>query len=155
MSKIIYTNSDGTVSIVQPVLTEINPNTGKPFTIEEIAEKDIEKGISYEIVDDSAIPTDRSFRDAWKQNDKTIETDIDKAREIHKTNIREVRTSKLQELDIEFQKAQETSADTSDIVAKKQALRDAPAAAGISTAATETDLKAQWDTSILGDSPYS
>ena len=155
MSKIIYTNSDGTVSIVQPVLTEINPNTGKPFTIEEIAEKDIEKGISYEIVDDSAIPTDRSFRDAWKQNDKTIETDIDKAREIHKTNIREARTSKLQELDIEFQKAQETSADTSDIVAKKQALRDAPAAAGISTAITETDLKAQWDTSILGDSPYS
>tara|TARA_B100000614_G_C14408477_1_gene436740 strand:- start:163 stop:630 length:468 start_codon:yes stop_codon:yes gene_type:complete len=155
MSKIIYTNSDGTVSIVQPILTEINPNTGKPFTIEEIAEKDIEKGISYEIVDDSAIPTDRSFRDAWKQNDKTIETDIDKAREIHKTNIREARTSKLQELDIEFQKAQETSADTSDIVAKKQALRDAPAAAGISTAATETDLKAQWDTSILGDSPYS
>ena len=155
MSKIIYTNSDGTVSIVQPVLTEINPNTGKPFTIEEIAEKDIEKGISYEIVDDSAIPTDRSFRDAWKQNDKTIETDIDKAREIHKTNIREVRTSKLQELDIEFQKAQETSADTSDIVAKKQALRDAPAAAGISTAATETDLKAQWNTSILGTSPYS
>ena len=155
MSKIIYTNSDGTVSIVQPILTEINPNTGKPFTIEEIAEKDIEKGISYEIVDDSAIPTDRSFRDAWKQNDKTIETDIDKAKEIHKTNIREARTSKLQELDIEFQKAQETSADTSDIVAKKQALRDAPAAAGISTAATETDLKAQWDTSILGDSPYS
>ena len=155
MSKIIYTNSDGTVSIVQPVLTEINPNTGKPFTIEEIAEKDIEKGISYEIVDDSAIPTDRSFRDAWKQNDKTIETDIDKAREIHKTNIREARTSKLQELDIEFQKAQETSADTSDIVAKKQALRDAPAAAGISTAATETDLKAQWNTSILGTSPYS
>ena len=155
MSKIIYTNSDGTVSIVQPILTEINPNTGKPFTIEEIAEKDIEKGISYEIVDDSAIPTDRSFRDAWKQNDKTIETDIDKAREIHKTNIREARTSKLQELDIEFQKAQETSADTSDIVAKKQALRDAPAAAGISTAITETDLKAQWDTSILGDSPYS
>ena len=155
MSKIIYTNSDGTVSIVQPVLTEINPNTGKPFTIEEIAEKDIEKGISYEIVDDSAIPTDRSFRDAWKQNDKTIETDIDKAKEIHKTNIREARTSKLQELDIEFQKAQETSADTSDIVAKKQALRDAPAAAGISTAATETDLKAQWNTSILGTSPYS
>ena len=155
MSKIIYTNSDGTVSIVQPILTEINPNTGKPFTIEEIAEKDIEKGISYEIVDDSAIPTDRSFRDAWKQNDKTIETDIDKAKEIHKTNIREARTSKLQELDIEFQKAQETSADTSDIVAKKQALRDAPAAAGISTAATETDLKAQWNTSILGTSPYS
>ena len=35
------------------------------------------------------------------------------AKEIHKTNIRNARTPKLAELDIEFQKAQETSADTS------------------------------------------
>ena len=76
------------------------------------------------------------------------------AKEIHKTNIRNARTPKLAELDIEFQKAQETSADTSSIVAKKQALRDAPAAAGISTAANPQDLKAQWDTSILGTTPY-
>ena len=81
--------------------------------------------------------------------------DMAKAREIHKNNIRIARTEKFKELDIEFQKALETGASTTDIVAKKQALRDAPAAAGISTAATETDLKAQWDTSILGDSPYS
>ena len=80
--------------------------------------------------------------------------DMAKAREIHKTNIREARTPKLAELDIEFQKALETGASTTDIVAKKNALRDAPAAAGISTALTETDLKAQWDTSILGTSPY-
>ena len=81
--------------------------------------------------------------------------DMAKAREIHKTNIRTARADKFKELDIEFQKALETGASTTDIVTKKQALRDAPAAAGISTAATETDLKAQWDTSILGDSPYS
>ena len=78
-----------------------------------------------------------------------------KAKEIHKTNIRNARSPKLAELDVEFQKALETSSDTTAIVAKKQALRDAPAAAGISTAVTDTDLKAQWDTSILGDSPYS
>ena len=84
-----------------------------------------------------------------------IKTDIAKAIEIHKTNIREARASKLAEQDIEFQKALETGASTTDIVAKKQALRDAPAAAGISTAVTETDLKAQWDSTILGDSPYS
>ena len=84
-----------------------------------------------------------------------ITTDISKAKEIHKAKIRQARIPKLAEQDIEFQKALETSSDTSAIVAKKQALRDAPAAAGISTAVTETDLKAQWDTSILGDSPYS
>ena len=81
--------------------------------------------------------------------------DMAKAREIHKTNIRIARAPKLAELDIEFQKAQETSADTSAIVAKKQALRDAPADSGIASASTADELKAQWKTDILGDSPYS
>jgi len=82
-------------------------------------------------------------------------TDMAKAREIHKTNIRAARTSKLAELDIEFQKALETSASTTDIVAKKQALRDAPADSGIAAASDEAALKAQWKTDILGTSPYS
>ena len=155
MSRIIYTNSDGTVAILQPILTEINPNTGNPFTIEEIAAKDVPSGTSYEIVDDSQIPSDRSFRDAWKQNSKTIETDMAKAKEIHKANIRNARIPKLAELDIEFQQALETSVSTTDIVSKKQALRDAPADSAIEAATDEAELKAQWNTSILGDSPYS
>ena len=77
------------------------------------------------------------------------------AREIHKTNIRRARKLKLEELDIEFQKAQETSSDTSAIVAKKNALRDAPADSAIDAATDEAGLKAQWNTSILGTSPYS
>ena len=81
--------------------------------------------------------------------------DMAKAREIHKTNIRTARAPKLAELDIEFQKALETSADTSAIVAKKQALRDAPADSGIASASTADELKAQWKTDILGTSPYS
>ena len=84
-----------------------------------------------------------------------IKIDMAKAREIHKNKIRAAREQKFKELDVEFQKALETGASTTDIVTKKQALRDAPAAVGISTAVTETDLKAQWDTSILGSSPYS
>jgi len=81
--------------------------------------------------------------------------DMAKAREIHKTNIRNARTPKLAELDIEFQKALETSADTSAIIAKKQALRDAPADSGIAAASDTDALKAQWKTDILGTSPYS
>ena len=77
------------------------------------------------------------------------------AKEIHKTNIRNARTPKLAELDIEFQKAQETGASTTDIVAKKQALRDAPADSAIDSATDEAGLKSQWNTSILGSSPYS
>jgi hypothetical protein len=81
--------------------------------------------------------------------------DMAKAREIHKTNIRRAREPKLAELDIEFQKAQETSADTSAIVAKKQALRDAPADSAIASASDADALKSQWNTTILGTSPYS
>ena len=143
MSKIIYTNSDGTVSIIHPT-GDVND-----------AIKAVPSGLAYEIVEDSAIPSDRSFRNAWKQNSKTIETDMTKAREIHKTNIRNARTPKFTELDVEFQKALETSASTTDIVAKKQALRDAPADSGIDSASDADALKAQWKTDILGTSPYS
>ena len=81
--------------------------------------------------------------------------DMAKAREIHKTNIRAARTPKLAELDIEFQKALETGSSTTDIVAKKQALRDAPADSAIASASDTDALKAQWKTDILGASPYS
>ena len=84
-----------------------------------------------------------------------ISTDMAKAKEIHKTNIREARTPLLAALDVEFQKAQETSASTTDIIAKKQALRDAPADSSIDAVINEDQLKAQWNTSVLGDSPYS
>ena len=80
--------------------------------------------------------------------------DMAKAREIHKTKIRTAREPKLAELDIEFQKALETGASTTEIVAKKQALRDAPADSGIVAANDADALKAQWKTDILGTSPY-
>ena len=78
-----------------------------------------------------------------------------KAREIHKNNIRIARRPKLAELDVEFQKALETGASTTDIVTKKQALRDAPADSSIASASDADALKAQWKTDILGSSPYS
>ena len=78
-----------------------------------------------------------------------------KARELHKNAIRFQRIEKLQELDVEFQKALETGSDTSSIISKKQALRDAPADAAIEAANDEAALKAQWNESILGTSPYS
>ena len=150
MSKIIFTNSKGIISVIHPISGDAND-----------AIKDVPVGIStYSIVEDSVIPTDRSFRDSWVGNGvgvstATIVEDMTKAKEIHKAKIRTARVDKFAALDVEFQKALETSADTSTIVAKKQALRDAPAASGISTAASEADLKAQWDTTNLGTSPYT
>ena len=84
-----------------------------------------------------------------------ISTDMAKAKTLHRNAIRFSRIAKLEELDIEFQKALETGASTTDIVTKKQALRDAPADSAIEAAKTEAELKSQWNTSILGTSPYN
>tara|TARA_B100000941_G_scaffold219066_1_gene161787 strand:+ start:236 stop:706 length:471 start_codon:yes stop_codon:yes gene_type:complete len=156
MSKIIYTQENGVIAVVHP-----SDQSLLEMTIEEIAQKVVPVGIStYSIVEDSVIPTDRSFRNSWVgvgigTTGAIITEDIDKAKEWHKTRIREARVDKFTALDIEYQRATETSVDTSAIVAKKQALRDAPDASGIATATNTTELKAQWDTSILGVSPYS
>ena len=63
--KILYTGEDGIVSIMTPVLKDINPETGQVWTVEEIAKKDVPTGKKYKIVEDSDVSTDRSFRDAW------------------------------------------------------------------------------------------
>ena len=141
--RIIWTEPSGQVAVLYPILP-----------VEDCI-KDVPDGLSYHIVEDSEIPKNTFFERAWKIVDGKIQIDITKAREVHKENIRNARQEKLAELDIEFQKALETSSSTTDIVSKKQALRDAPADSAIDSASNEAELKAQWNTSILGTSPYS
>lgn len=83
-----------------------------------------------------------------------INVNMDKARDIHRDKVRQARNPKLAAKDVEFQRALETGADTATIVSEKQALRDAPAAAAIDAATTPEELKAAWDSDLLGDSPY-
>ena len=56
-----------------------------------------------------------------------IKINLDKAKEIKKQSLRQERKPLLEAQDVAFQRALEAGADTSDIVTKKQALRDAPA----------------------------
>jgi len=83
-----------------------------------------------------------------------INVNMTKARDIHREKVRQARNPKLAAKDVEFQRALETGADTATIVGEKQALRDAPAAAAIDAATTPEELKAAWDSDLLGDSPY-
>ena len=71
--KIIHIEpDDGVLVVIEPVLTETNPATGNPFTIEEIAAKDVPSGAKYKIVEDSDIPTDYTFRDAWTVDESDL-----------------------------------------------------------------------------------
>ena len=60
MSKVaIIINDDETISI-------LHPSKNTKLTFEQICEKDIPNNATYHIIDSSEIPTDRTFRNAWK-----------------------------------------------------------------------------------------
>ena len=56
--RLLYTDDNGNLCIVVPA-----DNCG--LTLEEIKDKDCPSGKTVYTVDRSAIPTDRSFRNAW------------------------------------------------------------------------------------------
>lgn len=59
--KIIYPTLKGGVAIIHPTADYL-----KFHTIEELAVKNVPAGVPFKIVEDSDIPTDRTFRDAWE-----------------------------------------------------------------------------------------
>lgn len=65
--KIIYKNENGGVSILHPADEALSF-----MTIDEIAKKDVPTGVKYKIVEDSEVPTDRTFRDAWTVDEATL-----------------------------------------------------------------------------------
>jgi len=93
---------------------------------------------------DYTLPSERTFRDGWEANVDTgaISVNMEKAKDIWRDKIRLARGSEFQALDAAFMKALETGADTTAIVAQKQALRDAPSDPAIDAATTPDELKA-------------
>ena len=113
---IIFTNDSGGVSVCVP--------TGE-LPIEQVQSKDIPAGVQSYIVAASSLPEDDSdFFDAWEQTKGVVTVNIAKAREITKRRLRAEREPLLAAQDVAFQRALESGADTSAIVAEKQRLRD-------------------------------
>ena len=91
-----------------------------------------------------SIPSERTFREGWEANPDTsvISVNLEKAKDIWRDKIRAARIEPLEALDTQYMRALETSADTTQIISDKQALRDAPALASIDAATTPDELKA-------------
>ena len=114
MQVIIFTNDNGGLSTTIP--------TGE-ISIEAVLEKDCPKGAM--IVDVSALPNQHNdFYDAWELIDGKVEVSFPKAVELTKKRLRAERTPLLAAQDVAFQRALESGADTTAIVAEKQRLRD-------------------------------
>ena len=111
---IIFTNDTGGVSVCVP--------TGE-LPIEQVLTKDCPEGAM--IVENDSLPNEHNdFFNAWELNGTTVTVNLIKAKAITKDRLRAERTPLLQAQDIAFQRALESGADTTAIVAEKQRLRD-------------------------------
>lgn len=81
-----------------------------------------------------------------------ITVNMNKAKEIHKKFFRDARKPFLEQLDGEFVRALEQNKDTTEIVAKKQALRDVTVHPDLIAANTIDELRTVWP-DVLGEKP--
>ena len=114
MQVIIFKNDNGGVSTCIP--------TGE-LPIEQVLTKDCPAGAM--IVDADTLPNEHNdFFNAWELVEGKVEVSLAKAKEITKDRLRMERAPLLVAQDVAFQRALESGADTSAIVAEKQRLRD-------------------------------
>lgn len=142
MKVIVIKNQDGTCTIVHPCaemfdeksktreyLRSINIDfKSDEEVLDYIIKKDVPAGASYRVTDSSNLPSDRAFRNAWTDHNKTetVDVHIGKAKEIHRNNMRYMREPLLVLLDIEYMIASENDDKEAmaRIAARKRELRD-------------------------------
>jgi len=139
---IVYAAQDGTCHVVVPAPEMFNENSK---TRQILAEKGLLIGASEEdvlnwikakdapanaiVVDKTELPEERDFRNAWVVGRQKVLIDMEKAQEIHKNTLRELRKPKLELLDVTYLRALETGnvAEQEKIKKQKQELRDVTA----------------------------
>ena len=84
-----------------------------------------------------------------------IGVNVPKAKELQKERFRQVRKPLLESLAIDYQRADEAgdASKKTEIATKKQALRDVTSSTALNDATTEAEVRAVWDTDVLGDRP--
>ena len=110
-SRIIYTNTEGGVSVIVPTESV------------ELALKDVPAGTAYEIVSVDEVPSDRTFRGAWVLGDHCIEHDLDTCKSIGHDKRRAARAEEFAPLDEVIMK-QIPGVDAVAAEASRQVIRD-------------------------------
>lgn len=67
MKRIIFKNEDNSIGIIVPA-----PGIIEKFGVEALAKKDTPEGLPFWIVDETDIPTDREFRNAWEADEDIL-----------------------------------------------------------------------------------
>ena len=128
MKRIIYSRPDGSVSVVCPALDTDEGLAAAQAKLPADA-------INPKVVDFSAIPQDRTFRNAWRQNETLVQHDMPKAREIQESRMETSRRIKMRDLLLREELGE-------NVAAEKAAVRAINARALCQTAQTPEELKA-------------
>ncbi len=111
MKRIIYPTPEGGVAVIIPAESV------------ELALKDVPEGVTYEIVDEADIPTDRYFRNAWVMGDCCIDHDLDKCKALGHDLRRQQRAEEFKPFDEVIMK-QIPGADAAAAEEARQAIRE-------------------------------
>ena len=119
--KVVFHTPEGECHIMTPTIEAL-----QNMPLEKIIEKSNSENYPYTVVLSEEIPTSRVFRGAWvfDSESEVVVVDVEKAKNIKKEIFRGIRAPLINKHDVEYLIALERSQDTSEIVAKKQALRD-------------------------------
>lgn len=133
--KVAVKMKDGSVRVMEvlEVLKGPNHSVKRKITnkaIQEEIDKWIDAADVVEIIKEPSLPKDRVFRNAWKVDSKTksLDIDMDKAKELHIDRLRMLRAKQMKKLDIEFMRAVELNdvEKKTEIARLKQKLRNMP-----------------------------
>lgn len=147
--KVLITLVDDSVVVMSFITNDYHGYTKEPTDNNintEILRSNFGTVKSWKRIQDSEIIPDRTFRNAWRHINNTLQVDMPHAREIHKEKLRIARAEKFIELDAEYLRADEVGDITkkNEIKAKKQILRDITVDPRIDAAQTPEELKNVW-----------
>jgi len=144
MKKIVYTRPDGGMSVVTPVINTHGEAEG--FTEQNAIDRALARipsdATDIKVVEASAIPADREFRNAWQNTSGVVSIPLAKAKAVTKDRLRIERAPLLAALDAEYLRADEEkdNAAKTEVARKKKLLRDITNLADSAT--TLAELKA-------------
>lgn len=147
--KVIIKKSDGSV-----VLMELAEATDVDSQVDIIKENLLgDEYVSHRVVDDSQIPEDSYFFEAWTDDydTDTVDVDMTKAQNIHMGKIRAARSLKFEELGFptKLDADLEAAIIPESTRATLQTLRDIPQNIDLTVATTPDELKAIWPEELL------
>ena len=138
MKNIIFTRPDGGVTVRSPSPRRLAEFEDEVEGMAAIQARNLPAGATDVVqVDEADIPTDRTFRNAWKHSGGVFSVDMSSARDIQATRVEIAKREKARDL-IERDMMGE------DITADKAALQGISVASQIAAAKTPNALKAVW-----------